>query len=558
VLLGVAPAGQLQPGAAATPAGTGLAGALNHLLVTPSQQWGDELRSTFDLVQLAAGGKPVLYLLIGGDDSAIAEVRQAVKRGWQLLIVRGSGGAADRLARQWDARSAEGDDPAVAEILAEGRWSSITLGDQVAESVEMLTREVLRDSGGESVLAQAWRRFAAIDSAAKKQQQDFDRSQKHILVLGVLTVLVAIGQAVLQARIQAVGASLADWMTTLESVLSVVLISVPILLSAMIAAANRFNYGKRWMLLRAAAESIKREIYRYRLHGASYAVDDRREKTLARRVEGITRRLMRTEVNTTSLPIYRGPIPPKDAAHPRDNGMSRLSTDQYVRLRLRDQLAFYRGKTSKFEKELQWLQRGVLASGALGTLLAVPSFGLSIWVALTTAVTSALVSYLGYRQVESTLTVYNQTATDLENILAWWTSLEPDEQAMAEHIEALSTHTEDALSNELASWTQRMSDALEKLRETQTGEGGADAGAGSAEPPDNTQVVVAASLAAGSSAVVEVAMSAPTHSPDTTDPSADAAPAPGEGAPDSPAASGEIGTNDASPTHRADKPTGQS
>jgi hypothetical protein len=118
--------------------------------------------------------------------------------------------------------------------------------------------------------------------------------------------------------------------------------------------------------------------------------------------------------------------------------------------------------------QMRWLHRGVLASGAVGTLLAVPSFGLSIWIALTTAITSALVSVLAYRQVESTLTTYNQTATDLENILAWWTSLEPAEQAEAANIEALADHTEDALGAELASWTQRMSDALEKLREAQT------------------------------------------------------------------------------------------
>lgn len=90
-----------------------------------------------------------------------------------------------------------------------------------------------------------------------------------------------------------------------------------------------------------------------------------------------------------------------------------------------------------------------------------------IWIALTTAVASAVMTYLSYRQTESTLTGYNQTATDLDNILSWWTSLEPEEQALRENVATLATHTEQVLADELSSWTQRMTDALEKLRETQ-------------------------------------------------------------------------------------------
>jgi hypothetical protein len=509
-LLGVAPLG------ASVAGGSGTVTGLDHLLLVPGERWGDEARTKIEVAHQVAAGRPVFFMLMGGDASAIAEARLAVRYGWNLLIVPGTGGAADALAAQSKAGRADGDDPAVAEILADGNLTGIPLGPDVAQTVEMLSREVMREAGGESVLAQAWRRFAAIDAGAKQQQKDFELSQKRILALGVLTVLIAISHAVLQPRVtqleQGVQAALtassaasaaalaasgalagsgdallatlkasdaaaataaaqpvlAAWLAGLDKLLALVLIGVPVLLSALIAATNRFNHGKRWVLLRSAAEGIKSEIYRYRLDGESYAVNDQREKTLAKRVEDITRRMVRTEVNTTALPIYSGPIPPVDAASPRDNGMSRLSTDQYVRLRLHNQLGFYRGRTVRLEMQMRWLHRGVLASGGVGTLLAVPSFGLSIWIALTTAITSALVGVLAYRQVESTLTTYNQTATDLENILAWWTSLEPAEQAEAANIKALTDHTEDALGAELASWTQRMSDALEKLREAQT------------------------------------------------------------------------------------------
>ena len=43
-----------------------------------------------------------------------------------------------------------------------------------------------------------------------------------------------------------------------------ILIVLPIIISILIAALNRFRYGAKWVLIRAAAEAIKSEIYQYR------------------------------------------------------------------------------------------------------------------------------------------------------------------------------------------------------------------------------------------------------------------------------------------------------
>ena len=511
-LLGVAPAARLRlPESPADGASEAAAAAddpleapapgLSHLLLTPGADWGSELRLKTELAQTLAAGKPVLMVLIGGGATANAEVLQAVRRRWPVLLVKGSGGAADELVRQWLARAADDDDPAVAEILADGQLTCITLGERVAEAVETLARQVLRQSGGESVLRQAWRRFAAIDAAAIRQQSDFMRSQWRILALAVAAVSLAILHMLLldpQAAMASAGLGFFDtlgaardrglldagrWL--LEKATGLVLIVVPIGTSVMIAATNRFKPGKRWVLLRSAAEQIKREIYRYRLRAVGYDVDDTREKKLSEAVEDITRRLARTEANTTALPIHTGPIPPENAASPRDDGLSPLSTDQYVRLRLEDQLSFYRRKSVGLEVELSRLHWWVLGAGAAGTLLAAIGGSAVIWIALSTALASACMTYLGYRQVETTLVGYNQTATDLDNILSWWTALEPDEQARRDNIEALASHTEQVLADELAGWTQRMTDALEKLRDAQAKDRGdrerAEAGQAGAE-----------------------------------------------------------------------------
>ena len=546
LLLGVAPAARLRlpespadaPSEAADAADDPLeapAPGLSHLLLTPGADWGSELRLKAELAQTLAAGKPVLMVLIGGGATANAEVLQAVRRRWPVLLVKGSGGAADDLVRQWVARAADDDDPAVAEILADGQLTCITLGERVAETVETLARQVLRQSGGESVLRQAWRRFAAIDAAAIRQQSDFMRSQWRILALGVLAVALAIVQTLLTGAAKPDPISAAGWLGqgrwALEGLLGLVLIVVPISTSVLIAASNRFMPGKRWVLLRSAAEQIKREIYRYRLSAVGYDVDDTREKKLSAAVEDITRRLARTEANTTALPIYTGPIPPENAASPRDDGLSPLSTDQYVRLRLEDQLSFYRRKSVGLETQLSRLHWWVLGAGAAGTLLAAIGGSAVIWITLSTTLAGAFMTYLGYRQVETTLVGHNQTATDLDNILSWWTALEPDEQANRANIEALALHTEQVLADELAGWSQRMTDALEKLRDAQVkgrgerqrgeaGQAGAEtdrdgraAGGADSRPAPQGGLPAAESVAAAENAAEDAAADAPPAPP---------------------------------------------
>jgi hypothetical protein len=250
----------------------------------------------------------------------------------------------------------------------------------------------------------------------------------------------------------------------LQNFLGLLLIVVPILLSVVVAGVNRFNFGKRWVLLRASAEGIKREIYLYRLHAQGYESSDKREKQLKSAVEDVTRRLARTEVNTMALAPYNGPIPPLKSTADHDDGLSLLSTDQYVRLRLQHQLRFYRGKSVGLEKTLKWVQYLVLVVGGIGTFFGAIGGTWVIWIATTTTVASALASYLTFKQVETTLMSFNQTATDLENIEAWWLSLEAKEQKDKDNIALLGKYTERVLETEVGGWSQRMSDALEKLR----------------------------------------------------------------------------------------------
>jgi hypothetical protein len=461
-LIGVAPEALVRPPDISPAEADGgrvpLAPNHTHFVLTPGEEWGAETPVMFDLAQAIAGKLPVIVVVIGGGPVALSEILQAVRRHWRVLIVQGSKGLADELLAQWTTKLAKNDDPVVAEILADGDLHAFPIGDPP----EALTRRIDRELGGDTTLRQAWLRFAALDRAAVNQQKFLRRMETLILVLSVgVPATVVLHQQWVTDRCPIRAGQ--DF--TCGRSLHYLVIIAPIVLSVLIGWTNRFHHGKRWVLTRQAAEAIKREIFQFRTGAARYRNEVTREKDLAKALEDVTGPLARSEANTTALPMYAGPIPPQSAAVEGDDGMSPLTPDRYIDVRLDDQLRFFRKKAIVLETVLEWLQWGILGVGGLGTLLA--AIGFDLWVTLTTAVATALGTYLSYRAVDSTLTNYNQTAIDLENIKGWWTALRPDEQGDPSNVDLLVQHTEQTLATELSGWTQRMQDALTNLRKDQ-------------------------------------------------------------------------------------------
>jgi hypothetical protein len=129
---------------------------------------------------------------------------------------------------------------------------------------------------------------------------------------------------------------------------------------------------------------------------------------------------------------------------------------------LGDQLNYYQLKTNTLEKELKFWQWSIYILGGLGTFLAAIKH--ELWIALTTAAVGAIITFLEYRQVEFTLTKYNQTATDLFNIKTWWTALSEIEKEDPENKNKLVIYTEKVLQSELGGWIQQMENMLAGLK----------------------------------------------------------------------------------------------
>jgi hypothetical protein len=140
---------------------------------------------------------------------------------------------------------------------------------------------------------------------------------------------------------------------------------------------------------------------------------------------------------------------------------SSLTAEQYLEYRLLDQLAWYRKKTLELEKKWQLWQWLIYILGGVGTFLA--AIKRDVWIAVTNSVAASALSFLEFRQFDSTLIGYNQTASNLENILCWWHALTPEARNDPKNVEKLVEGSERVIRSETTGWVQEMKDAMANL-----------------------------------------------------------------------------------------------
>jgi len=463
VLVGVAPAGRV--GFPGGPQGDRVPLEPNHshFVLADSGEWGGETALLIDLAAALAHRHRPVMALAGGGPIATSEVLAAVRRGWPVFVIQGTGGLADALLSLWSVRHpparrgadrlihglsrppapAPITDPDLREIIDTGDLRPVTADDPVA-----LARRLAWELQDESILKSAWQEFASCDAMAKRLRTLFTRFQSTILVLGVTATLLALAYDEAHWRFL-------HWLV----------VAAPILVSVLIALAGRHAAGQRWVLLRGAAETIKSEIFRYRTRTPPYdeaSTPAARIATLAERVDTIKGRLMQTEVSSGELAEYNGPLPPTMYGAGRsDDGLSRLGAERYLSIRLSDQVAYYTGRVGSLSRRRWVYQVIAIAAGGAGSLLA--AMGFDVWVGLTGGIAAAALAYLGYLQTDNTIVTYNLAATRLAALSRHWRALSPDERDTTAFL-GLVEGTETVLTTELAGWVQQMKDAMAELK----------------------------------------------------------------------------------------------
>jgi hypothetical protein len=461
-LIGVAPSAKVSfPGRAAGADTVPLEPNHSQFVLAAGTDWGAETSTMFALADgLVERSANAVGAVVGGGPGARREVLEMVRRGWPVVVIAGTGGLADDIVAGVEGRhspTVDQVDSELAEIVSSGAFDLIALDGDPAVFEGVLRRRLQRDQSLES----AWLLQGGLNEGAKRSQAEFRRMQAAIVGLGIAATLLAVIEGTLAAH------HVLDHHWIRDRVLRYLLILLPIAMTAAVAASARFRSGNKWVVLRGAAEAVKREIYCYRARVGPYgrAAQTPREVRLAERVGTIGSSVMKTDVNLSAVDAYTKPLPPQDSVAQGDDGFSLLNPDQYIQWRVRDQADWYKAKTVKLNKRLRRLRWAGIGFGGLGTFLA--AVGLELWIALTTAVVAAVTTYLEYMQIESTLLHYNQASADLETIRRWWTALPETERRQPSNVSRLVEQSERVMHSESAGWVQDMHDAMTELRHQQ-------------------------------------------------------------------------------------------
>lgn len=306
------------------------------------------------------------------------------------------------------------------------------------------------------ILEVAWRKFAQYDDTSVKRTASFTRLRRWILIFGVLATLLSILATIYPSHFPKLGLL----------VLKIMLVASPITASVLAAIGNEYYSTGDWLVARAGAEEILRDMYLYRtiLKG-----NQKRREWMERRLARVQRSVFRGMNGELVMETFKGNVPPKPRFNPEepgnDNGFNDLSGDEYFKYRLESELHWHEKKIIVKQKERFRLQMFIYASGALGAVIgAVATFGesssnVAIWVALTASLTSAFSVWQQLKNLEQVVRNYSKVIIELGIISDHWKNLDSKERTQSE-VNHMVQGTENILWSRNVEYIKSMQEAL--------------------------------------------------------------------------------------------------
>lgn len=298
------------------------------------------------------------------------------------------------------------------------------------------------------ILELAWQRHADLDWAADRRTEAFYKIRHLIAGLGVWATVFAI-----------VTQQFFSDVTTLEGlIIKILFVATPVLASVFAAFAAKFYGNGSWLIYRAGAEEIKKEIYLYR---TVLPRDKTRRDYLESRLADIQRQLFRSLGGEFAFETYKGTLPSnyKEGEDASDPGFHDLNGDDYVKYRVKHQLDWHNNKIIQRKRERRWMTIYILSIGGLGAVMATIGGPLALWVAFTASITAALIGWQELRNVDETIKNYSKVVLELTILHNRWQSLEMEERTLAE-FEKMVLGCERVLSTQTREYIKSMQDAL--------------------------------------------------------------------------------------------------
>lgn len=280
----------------------------------------------------------------------------------------------------------------------------------------------------------AWQNYADLDLAADKRNKGFYQIRKWIAWLGIVATLFAILTQEFFRDFNPLDPSAKEPFKgyfVLGLGVKALFIAIPIIASASAAFATKFYSNGSWLIYRAGAEEVKKEIYIYR---TVLPKDKSRRDYLEKRLGEIQRKVFRNLGGEYALEAYKGPLPASyKASKPgSDPGFQDLVGDEYVTYRLKHQLDWHNNKIIQRQGERLVMTIAILAAGGLGAMLAAFGGFLGIWVAMTASVTAALLGWQELKKVDETIKNYSKVVLELNILYNHWKNLEIQERTQQE------------------------------------------------------------------------------------------------------------------------------
>ena len=304
-----------------------------------------------------------------------------------------------------------------------------------------------------SILEVAWKRFAQYNNASNARKRSQFSLRRWVAIIGVLATLVAIISALFPES---------DPLWRAQTI-KITLILLPILGSVLAAFANKFSRGTDWLVLRAGAEQVLKEIYQYRT--ILQKTDRRRRAWLEKRLTEIQSQVYTGLNGEMVLEPYTGTVPPpySNGAQRIDPGLDDLDAAEYFNYRVSDQLNWHVSRVNRQQRDRVTLQIVILASGAFGAFLAAMGGVFGLWVALATAVTTALVGWQELRNLDMTIRNYSKVIIDLTSVSDHWNHLDDNERTKKEFYRMVKG-TETILWNQNMEYVKLMQEAFENAK----------------------------------------------------------------------------------------------
>jgi SLOG in TRPM, prokaryote len=111
-----------------------------HLVLVPGSEWGDEVPWLTGVAAALAGGHPSVTVLVNGGEIALLDVAESVAAGRRVLVVSGTGRAADALAGALAGNDA---DPRAGELVRSGLVEAVSLREDTPPPLETRVRAIL-------------------------------------------------------------------------------------------------------------------------------------------------------------------------------------------------------------------------------------------------------------------------------------------------------------------------------------------------------------------------------------------------------------------------------